>query len=62
MYYTSMSGYGFGDAILVSGKIVKTIFDLNCIEEYEADIVILNWDRRIDRDIPNVAENENYFG
>ena len=58
--YTSMSGYGFEDAILVSDKIVKDdLLTSIHIEEYEADIVDTKLGpEELTRDIPNVAENE----
>ncbi len=58
--YTSMSGYGFEDAILVSDKIVKEdLLTSIHIEEYEADIVDTKLGpEELTRDIPNVAESE----
>ena len=58
--YTSMSGYGFEDAILVSDKIVKDdLLTSIHIEEYDADIVDTKLGpEELTRDIPNVAESE----
>jgi len=58
--YTSLAGYGFEDAILVSDRIVKEdILTSIHIEEYEADLVDTKLGpEELTRDIPNVAEME----
>lgn len=58
--YTSLAGYGFEDAILVSDRIVKEdILTSIHIEEYEADLVDTKLGpEELTRDIPNVAEAE----
>jgi DNA-directed RNA polymerase subunit beta len=58
--YTSLDGYGFEDAILVSDRLVKEdlMTSIN-IEEYEADVVDTKLGpEELTRDIPNVAETE----
>ncbi|KKQ74095.1 MAG: DNA-directed RNA polymerase subunit beta [Candidatus Woesebacteria bacterium GW2011_GWB1_38_5b] len=58
--YTSLGGYGFEDAILVSDRVVKEdLLTSIHIEEYEADIVDTKLGpEELTRDIPNVAEME----
>jgi len=58
--YTSLEGYGFEDAILVSDRLVKEdlMTSIN-IEEYDADVVDTKLGpEELTRDIPNVAETE----
>jgi DNA-directed RNA polymerase subunit beta len=56
--YTSLEGYGFEDAILISERAVKEdILTSIHVEEYEADVVDTKLGpEEITRDIPNVAE------
>lgn len=58
--YTSLGGYGFEDAILVSDRLVKEdLLTSIHIEEYEADVVDTKLGpEELTRDIPNVAEAE----
>lgn len=58
--YTSLAGYGFEDAILVSDKVVKEDMLTSIhIEEYECDLVDTKLGpEELTRDIPNVAEME----
>jgi len=58
--YTSLAGYGFEDAILVSDRLVKEdVLTSIHIEEYEADLVDTKLGpEELTRDIPNVAEAE----
>jgi len=58
--YTSLGGYGFEDAILISDRLVKDdLLTSIHIEEYEADIVDTKLGpEELTRDIPNVAETE----
>ena len=58
--YTSLGGYGFEDAILVSDRLVKEdLLTSIHIEEYEADVVDTKLGpEELTRDIPNVAETE----
>lgn len=58
--YTSLDGYGFEDAILISDRLVKEdlMTSIN-IEEYEAEVVDTKLGpEELTRDIPNVAEAE----
>ena len=58
--YTSLDGYGFEDAILVSDRLVKEdlLTSIN-IEEYDADVVDTKLGpEELTRDIPNVAETD----
>jgi len=58
--YTSLEGYGFEDAILISERLVKEdlMTSIN-IEEYEADVVDTKLGpEELTRDIPNVSEAE----
>jgi len=58
--YTSLDGYGFEDAILISDRLVKEdlMTSIN-IEEYDADVVDTKLGpEELTRDIPNVAESE----
>jgi DNA-directed RNA polymerase subunit beta len=56
--YTSLEGYGFEDAILISERLVKEdLLTSIHIEEYEADVVDTKLGpEELTRDIPNVAE------
>lgn len=56
--YTSLEGYGFEDAVLVSEKLVrKDELTSIHIEEYDADVVDTKLGpEELTRDIPNVAE------
>jgi DNA-directed RNA polymerase subunit beta len=58
--YTSLDGYGFEDAILVSDRLVKEdLLTSIHIEEYEVDVVDTKLGpEELTRDIPNVAETE----
>ena len=58
--YTSLGGYGFEDAILVSDRLVKEdLLTSIHIEEYEADLVDTKLGpEELTKDIPNVAEME----
>ena len=58
--YTSLAGYGFEDAILVSDRLVKEdVLTSIHIEKYEADLVDTKLGpEELTRDIPNVAEAE----
>ena len=58
--YTSLEGYGFEDAILISDKLVKEdVLTSIHIEEYEADVVDTKLGpEELTRDIPNVAETD----
>jgi DNA-directed RNA polymerase subunit beta len=58
--YTSLDGYGFEDAILVSQRLVKEdLLTSIHIEEYESDVVDTKLGpEELTRDIPNVAETE----
>jgi len=58
--YTSLDGYGYEDAILISDRLVQQdlMTSIN-IEEYDADVVDTKLGpEELTRDIPNVAENE----
>ncbi len=58
--YTSLDGYGFEDAVLISDKLVKEDMLTSIhIEEYEAEVVDtkLGAEERT-KDIPNVSETE----
>ena len=60
MAYTSLEGYGFEDAILISDRLVREdlLTSIN-IEEYDADVVDTKLGpEELTRDIPNVAETE----
>jgi DNA-directed RNA polymerase subunit beta len=56
--YTSLEGYGFEDAILISERAVREDMLTSIhIEEYEADVVDTKLGpEELTRDIPNVAE------
>lgn len=56
--YTSLEGYGFEDAILISERLVREdVLTSIHIEEYEADVVDTKLGpEELTRDIPNVAE------
>ncbi|OGM13864.1 DNA-directed RNA polymerase subunit beta [Candidatus Woesebacteria bacterium RIFCSPLOWO2_01_FULL_39_23] len=58
--YTSLEGYGFEDAILISDRVVKEdLLTSIHIEEYEADVVDTKLGpEEITRDIPNVSEGD----
>ena len=58
--YTSLEGYGFEDAILVSDSLVhKDLLTSIHIEEYEADVVDTKLGpEELTRDIPNVADDD----
>jgi len=58
--YTSLDGYGFEDAILVSERLVKDdLLTSIHIEEYEAEVVDTKLGpEELTRDIPNVSETE----
>lgn len=58
--YTSLDGYGFEDAILISNRLVKEdLLTSIHIEEYESDVVDTKLGpEELTRDIPNVAETE----
>ncbi len=58
--YTSLDGYGFEDAILVSDRLVREdLLTSIHIEEYEVDVVDTKLGpEELTRDIPNVAETE----
>jgi len=58
--YTSLDGYGFEDAILVSDRLVKAdLLTSIHIEEYEAEVVDTKLGpEELTRDIPNVSEAE----
>ena len=58
--YTSLDGYGFEDAILISDRLVKEdLLTSIHIEEYEVDVVDTKLGpEELTRDIPNVAETE----
>ena len=58
--YTSLRGYGFEDAILVSDRLVKddSLTSIH-VEEYEAEVVDTKLGpEELTRDIPNVSEAE----
>lgn len=58
--YTSLGGYGFEDAILISDRLVKEdLLTSIHIEEYEAEVVDTKLGpEEITNDIPNVSEAE----
>ena len=58
--YTSLGGYGFEDAILISDRLVKDdLLTSIHIEEYEAEVVDTKLGpEEITNDIPNVSEAE----
>lgn len=58
--YTSLGGYGFEDAILISDRLVKEdLLTSVHIEEYEAEVVDTKLGpEEITNDIPNVSETE----
>ncbi|MGA3291736.1 MAG: DNA-directed RNA polymerase subunit beta [Candidatus Microgenomates bacterium] len=58
--YTSLGGYGFEDAILISDRLVKNdLLTSIHIEEYEAEVVDTKLGpEEITNDIPNVSEAE----
>ncbi|OGM15895.1 DNA-directed RNA polymerase subunit beta [Candidatus Woesebacteria bacterium RBG_16_42_24] len=58
--YTSLDGYGFEDAILISSRLVKDDMLTSIhIEEYEAEVVDTKLGpEELTRDIPNVSETE----
>ena len=58
--YTSLGGYGFEDAILISDRLVKEdLLTSVHIEEYEAEVVDTKLGpEEITNDIPNVSEAE----
>lgn len=58
--YTSLDGYGFEDAILISNRLVKDDMLTSIhIEEYEAEVVDTKLGpEELTRDIPNVSETE----
>jgi DNA-directed RNA polymerase subunit beta len=58
--YTSLEGYGFEDAIVISDRLVRDdVLTSIHIEEYEADVVDTKLGpEELTRDIPNVAESE----
>jgi len=58
--YTSLDGYGFEDAILISDRVVKEdlLTSIN-IEEYNAEVVDTKLGpEELTRDIPNITESE----
>ena len=58
--YTSLQGYGFEDAILISDRLVKDdLLTSIHIEEHSVDVVDTKLGpEEITKDIPNVSENE----
>lgn len=58
--YTSLEGYGFEDAIVISDKAVKEdLLSSIHIEEYDADVVDTKLGpEELTRDIPNVSDSE----
>ncbi len=58
--YTSLGGYGFEDAILISDRLVKDdLLTSIHIEEYESEVVDTKLGpEEITNDIPNVSETE----